>query len=116
MKTMAQLFLIATMFLGVNAIADFRTVDLAHEVSFANLRIPEATTGTLIFKTCDDCESVSLRATAQTRYIYNGRDMQLAEFRREMYRIRNEALRTDNAVTVLHNLETDTVVYVKVML
>lgn len=101
---------------GSIAAADFKTVSRAYEVPFETLRVPTSTNGTIQFRSCKECEDIVLRATVNTRYVFNGEDLSLADFRRTMYRIRNEAMRSYTAVTVLHHLETDTLVSVKVTL
>lgn len=110
--TLASLAIIASQ----PATADFETVNLAHEASFSSLRLPASANGRMAFKQCDECELITLRATPATRYLLNGEALELPAFRVAMQRIRSQAIANDGAVTVLQNLETDTVVSIKVYL
>ena len=98
------------------ATAQFKTVSQAYELSFEELQVPNSPNGTITVRSCEECDDIVLRATVDTRYLYNGEALSLPDFRRMMYRIRSEALRSDTAVTVLHHLETDTLVSIKVTL
>ena len=107
---------VALLCLSSFATAQFKTVSQAYELSFEQLQVPSSPNGTITFRSCEECEDIVLRATADTRYVYNGEALSLPDFRRMMYRIRSEALRSYTAVTVLHHLETDTLVSIKVTL
>ena len=101
---------------SIQATAEFTTVDRAYEVPFEHLRMPESVNGQLAFKQCDDCELMQVDTVPGTRYLINDEALDLADFRLLMFRARSEALRAGNVVTVLHNLETDTIVSVSVYL
>lgn len=116
MNAIKLILAIAVLGAGSIAAAEFKTVSRAYEVPFETMSVPSSTNGTITFRDCDECEDIVLRATVNTRYVFNGEALSLPDFRRMMYRIRNRALRDDAAVTVLHHLETDTLVSIKVTL
>ena len=99
--------------LSLSAAADFRTTMEVHEVELTHLRLPGSTSGTLTFSDCTDCNALTIRATAATRYIVNGKDVSLADFRRVVAGIRN---RSDQIIDVYHDLESDTVIRVNAKL
>ena len=105
--------LIAAIILGLAlpVAADFKTVALAHEVSLTNLRVPQSKSGTVSFKTCDECAYQVKRVGEDTRWVLNGKNLPLAKFRRGLLSIRD---RDATAVTVLHHLEKDRVISVAV--
>ena len=94
--------------LSLSAAADFTTVTEAYEVKSSDLRLPRNTGGTLTFKQCSECESQTLLVNSRTRYVLDGRDVELIEFQERMAGARDET------VTVLHNLESNTITAVKV--
>ena len=105
--------LIAAIVIGfaLPAAADFKTVAQAHEVSLANLRLPQSETGTVAFKTCNECAYQTRRVNGDTQWVLNGNRLPLAKFRRGVLSITD---RDTTAVTVLHHLEQDRVVRVEV--
>jgi hypothetical protein len=105
--------LIAAIALGLAlpVAADFRTVAEAHEVSLTNLRVPQSESGTVSFKTCDECAYQVKRVGEDTRWVLNGRSLPLAKFRRGLLSITD---REAAAVTVLHHLDKDRVIRVEV--
>jgi copper chaperone CopZ len=105
--------LIAAIFLGLAlpVAADFKTVAEAHEVSLANLRLPQSASGTVAFKTCDECAYQVKRVVENTQGVLNGKNLPLAKFRRGLLSITD---RDNTAVTVLHHLEKDRVIQVAV--
>jgi hypothetical protein len=108
-----KLLVLVLLGLSVAAAADFRTITEAYEVALSDLRLPGSENGTLTFKQCSDCEAQILRVTGKTRYLINDRDFALAEFKKQLKRIRN---RNDQNVAVLHHLESNTIKAVKVWL
>ena len=58
-----------------------RLVERSYEVTPQNmLTLPGSTAGSLIFRTCDDCTSLTRRVSAETVYLLNDRAVPLAEF------------------------------------
>lgn len=97
--------------LALPVAAQMRTIQEAHEVSVADLRLPQNTVGTVAFKTCDDCTYLVKRVNGDTRWVFDGESMPLEKFRR---RLRTVDDRRTTAVTVLHHLEEDRVTRVSV--
>lgn len=93
--------------------AQIRTVQLAHEVALADLRLPQSEGGTIGFKSCAECEYQTERVTAETRWSLNGRTVRLDDFR---LGLAAAADRSSVFVTVLHHLEEDRVTEVSVYL
>ena len=102
--------LLALVLLGLSltAAADYTTLVEAYEVNSGEMRLPRNTGGTLTFKTCSDCESQTLLVNSGTRYVIDGRDVQLTEFKERMAGVRNES------VTVMHHLESNVITAIKV--
>ena len=105
--------LIAAIFLGLAlpAAADFQTVAEAHEVSLADLRVPQSESGTVSFKTCEECAYQVKRVGANAEWVLNGKRLPLDKFRRGLASITD---RDAASVTVLHHLEKDRVIRVTV--
>ena len=99
--------------LSLSAAADFRTTMEVYEVDLIYLRLPGSVSGTLSFSDRSDCDTQTIRATAATRYIVNGKDVALADFRRVVSGITN---RKDQIIDVFHDLESDTIIRVRVNL
>jgi hypothetical protein len=105
--------LIAAIFLGLAlpAAADFQTVAEAHEVSLADLRVPQSESGTVSFRTCAECAYQVKRVGANAEWVLNGKRLPLDKFRRGLASITD---RDAASVTVLHHLEKDRVIRVTV--
>ena len=99
--------------LALPVAAEFHTVELAHEVRLSDIRLPQSESGTVGFRTCDECEHRTERVTVETRWSVNGKIVPLDDFRVALARI---ADRSDVYVTVLHHLEDDRVTEVSVYL
>ena len=104
--------LIAVVLIGLSfsAVADFTTVTEAYEVASGNLTMPVNEGGTLKFKQCDDCAWQVLLVTSSTRYVLNGADVALNEFKDQI------AGAGDRTVTVMHHLETNRITAIKIRL
>jgi hypothetical protein len=108
-----RLLVLTILGLSLSAAADFRTTTEVWEVELNNLRLPATEGGTLAFSDCAECEMLTLRATAATRYVVNKQYVSLADFRIAISRITN---REDTIVDVSHHLESNTVTQVRVKL
>ena len=97
--------------LSAVASADFRTISRAYEASLDSFRLPVSTSGTLGFRECETCASVSLSVNNNTRYLINNESVDLKEFRRQLLLIRD---RERQAVIVKHDLESGLVSSVSV--
>ncbi len=106
-----RLLVLTILGLSLTAAADFRTIMEVHEVDLVDLRLPTGANGTLSFSDCTNCDTQTIRVTAATRYIVNGRDVMLADFRKTVAGIRNRA---DQIIDVYNDLESDTVIRVNV--
>ena len=104
--------LIAAIVLGLAlpAAADFKTIAEAHEVSLANLRLPQSDSGAVSFKTCDECDYETKPVSEDTQWVLNGNSLPLDKFRRGLLSIMD---REATAVMVLHHLEEDRVIRVE---
>jgi len=96
---------------GSVAFADGSVVTQAYEVALSNFRLPGSPNGTLAFRSCDECETLTIRVTVGTNYMVNQESMELKEFRKSLARVRDRASAT---VVVMHHLETDTVTTVRI--
>ena len=105
--------LIAAIVLGfaLPVAADFVQIQEAHEVSLAELRLPQNTVGTVAFKPCGECPYMVKRVNSDTQWVFDGKSMSLEKFRRSLTRIED---RKKTPVTVLHHLEEDRVTRVSV--
>lgn len=113
MRTMRIRTLLAAALIGmtVPAAADFVTVVEAYEVQLEDLRLPGNAGGTLAFRPCEDCDYMTVRVTASTRYEANEQSFTLEAFRQELARVSDP---DQQSVTVMHHLESDTITAVRV--
>jgi hypothetical protein len=98
---------------SLSAAADFVTTEEGYEVALSNMTVPVTSTGSLVFTECAECDSRMIRMTRNTRFIVNGQTVELQEFRKRVFHVRD---RTKVAVTIMHHLESNTVTYVAVNL
>lgn len=104
--------LIATLFcLSLSAAADFRVTEQAYEIPLSEFLAPTTANGAVAFKECADCTRMRVRVTSDTRYSVNGRAVRLDDFRKAVLQVDN---REKTPVTVLHHLESDTIVALSV--
>ena len=94
-------------------VAEFRTITEAYEVDLSNLTLPATVNGKLTFRQCSECDAQTLRVTGKTRYLINDREFTLAEFKRQLRRVRH---RKDQNISVSHHLESNTIRAIKVWL
>ncbi len=106
-----KLLVLVLLGLSLSAAADFTTITEVYEVDLTDLRLPGTGGGTLTFKQCDDCDAQTLRVSGAARYVLNDRGFALAEFKKELKRVRN---RKGVAVAVTHHLKSDTITAVMV--
>lgn len=108
-----KLLVALLMTFSLSAAADFITTELGYEVALSNMTTPVTNTGSLIFKECDECDSRRIRMTSNTRFIVSGRIVDLKEFRKQVFQVRDP----DNVpVTIMHHLESNTITSVNVYL
>ncbi len=105
------LFIIALLGLGFSATADSQTVSRAYEIGIENFRAPGTANDKATFRRCDTCDRISVRATPDTNYVVNGKSVTLKKFREA---IALSGGRINAPVIVLHHLESDTLVSIRV--
>jgi len=108
-----KLLVALLMTLSLSATADFITTEEGYEVALSDMTVPVTSTGSLVFKECEDCDAKSIRMSRNTRFIVGGRTVELQEFRKRVFQVRD---RTSVPVTIMHHLESDTIVSVSVNL
>ena len=99
--------------IGLASSAGAQIVSQAYEVALDNFRAPATQNGSVSFKECDSCNTRLVRVTENTRYTINDEPVRLDDFRKAISHVSDRASKT---VTVLHHLESDTVVSVSVSL
>jgi hypothetical protein len=95
------------------ASAEFTTVAEAREIALSDFRVPATPSSGAMFRTCSDCDMMTVRVTPNTDYRINGKSYPLKEFRKRVFDIRD---RENTVVIVLHHLESDVVLSVSVNL
>jgi len=111
---MKFLIVAAILSLSLPAMAEFVTVSRAYEIALGDLTAPLTVNSKMMFSECSECDSRSIRVTPNTRYAINGRRMGLEKFRAALERIDRIDHPNKVPVTVLHHLESNTVVSVSV--
>lgn len=96
----------ALLAISVPAFGDFVTVAKAHELTLDDVRRPTSQYSPISFLPCESCDRVTVRLTAKTRYVVNGRDVRFGRFWELFERVDNK---DEVSLAVLHHLETDTV-------
>lgn len=99
--------------LALPAVAQMRTIQLAHEVALNELRLPGTESGTIGFKPCEDCDYRTERVSPETTYLVNDKRVSLKDFTDALSRVND---RDGTFITVLHHLERDVVTSVWVQL
>lgn len=101
------------MLMSVSVGAQFRTIELAHEVPLTEFVVPVTQNGMLSFRGCEECESFSSRLTPNTLYVINKQPVSLQEFRKQVTSVGD---RSKYYLTVVQHLETNTVTKVSIKL
>lgn len=112
------LFAIALVSLGLayaapSAAALGPVVAQAHEISLENFSAPATENGGATFSKCNTCQRQTVRVSGGTRYVVNGSDVRLEDFRKALSQVRS---RDDVTLTVVHHLESDTITKISVSL
>ena len=105
------LLTVTALCLGLSTAAADRIISQAYEVVLSEFTAPVTENGGATFKECGDCERRIVRVTSSTRYGVNGRAVTLDEFRRAIAQADDQ---DEKSVTVLHHLESDTIVSIDV--
>lgn len=99
-----SIFAALLMSISLSATAQFTTIALAYEIALSNLKVPTASTASLMFKECEDCETKIIRMTQETQFIVNGKSIGLRKFRKITFQVRDRKAAT---VIVKHHLESN---------
>jgi len=84
----------------------------AYEIAVDGLRLPGNVVGRVSFKDCDTCAMQTVRVTTDTVYLLNNREISLAKFKKAVNAIVDKK---SNIATVIHHLESDSIVAVHVV-
>lgn len=77
-----------------------------YEVLVQAVRLPNAPTGTLTVKECDECDYETYRVTERTIYTVDGKNMKLDDFRLVIEKLR---LGGDHVVNVRRDIQSNTI-------
>ena len=102
-----------TLCISFSAAAEFTTVELAYEIALSDLTVPVTSTGIVIFRECSDCEPHLVLMTRHTQFLVNGHAVELKEFRKSVFQVRE---RDTKAVIIKHHLANDTITSLNVVL
>lgn len=83
----------------------------AYELTLETFQAPATLNGSAAFKACSDCERQRARTTPATKYELNGKVVNFTDFRKAISRVQDRA---SASVTLVHHLESDTVVSIDV--
>lgn len=98
--------------LALPVAAQITTVQLAHEVSLADVRMPEYASGTMGFKPCDGCDYQTTRVSSNCSWLVNNQSMSFEDFQKTVSAISD---RRAQYLTVLHHLENDVITEVSIV-
>lgn len=104
-------FLLLVICFSLPAVGDLKTLIEAKETSTAYMNVPTSENSRLTFKTCEECEFISVRLTPATEYYLRGTVVSFAEFRKGFNNLRRS---TDNYALVSYETETNTATSVRV--
>lgn len=83
----------------------------AYELTLETFEAPATLNGSAAFRACDECQRQRARTTPATKYKLGGKVVDFAEFREAIRRVSD---RDSASVTLVHHLESDTVVSIDV--
>ena len=110
-KALGTALAVALLAASTPAMAEFVTVAPAYEVALNDFQPPATINGGISFKTCDECDRMRLRVNPSTVYVVNGKTVRFDKFREALLLVRD---RSKPTVVVLHHIETDQVLSIKV--
>lgn len=90
---------------------DLRTLVEAKETSPAFMNVPTTDNGRVTFKTCEECEFISVRLTPATQFYLRGEAMSFAAFRTSFNSLGRS---TEDDALVTYETETNTVTSIRV--
>ena len=103
-------FLLAVCF-SAPAFGDLKTLVEAKETNPAFMNVPTSENGRMTFRTCEECEFISVRLTPETQYFLRGETLTFAAFRTGFNSLRRG---TEDYALVTYDTETNTVTSVRV--
>jgi hypothetical protein len=107
---MKRTILALTLALGLNGISvarDLQMVEGAYELALNDILLPANTRDTAAFKPCESCDTVRLRVSDATRYLFGSRPQALPEFLVSVDRLRQrEGAAGTAAAGVYYDLRT----------
>ena len=95
------------------ASADFKTIEQAYELSLAEFVVPVTNNGKINIWRCEGCDFESARLTTRTTFAVNHEIVDLQEFRKRVFSVRD---RESVTLIIKHHLESDTVTSIAVSL
>ena len=108
-----KLLSITLICVGFAAAAQGEVVSQAYELTLSEFLAPTTPNSGIAFKECDECDQVRIRVSNATGYSINGKSVRFEDFREAVAQAHD---RDEKYVTVLHHLESDTVVSIDVSL
>jgi hypothetical protein len=106
-----KLLTITLICVGFAAGAHGQVVSQAYELLLSEFNAPTTANSGISFKECEECDVLRMRVTDATSYSVNGKTVRLPDFRTAVSQVRK---RDEAYVTVLHHLESGTVVSISV--
>ncbi len=106
--------IVITFGLSLPAMAQITTLIEAVEASTSVLSLPTTPNGRLLFKPCSercDVQSISVRLTTNTQFVFQGKKMSFVDFRRDFFNLRRS---TEGYALVKYETEKNTVTSVEV--
>ena len=99
--------------ISVSALAEFKTIVRANEVTLSELQLPASVNGITTFTACWSCSEKRVNVSAATRYRLNDEFVSLQEFRSALAIVTD---RQNKIAIVMHHLDTDLVTQISIRL
>jgi hypothetical protein len=94
---------------------DLELVEGAYELSLEGTIMPGSTAGSIIFRPCEACDTVSLRVGSGTQYSLDNRPLALTDFLAGVDDIRNrDGAAERTSMTVYYSLQNEQVTRISV--
>ncbi len=72
-------------------------IEDSYELPLMAVELPRSANGTVVFQACEECRTIALRVTNETRYVANGAPIELEELRELAATVRTSAEGRDRA-------------------
>lgn len=116
MKLFTGLLAAAAILIGTAEARDLTLVEGAYEASLGNVIMPRSIGGTVLFQTCDDCDSKGLRVSGETVFEVSGASLPLEDFLRAVEGIRDrDGGNGTTLVAIYYDLDRSTVTRINVL-